>query len=140
MFKEEKILHQLSTLLILALSTTLYFGQKETIHVVLSFLGLYSKEALVFIENLFILEHAMIPARFDQYMGIAGYLLTLIMVFLALLMRRPKRKHVAFTGIALVTMGCMAMFILDISVIGWLSGSMMMISGFLTYKKSRLFL
>lgn len=140
MFREEKILHRLSTLLILALSITLYFGQSETIHVVLSFLGLDSSEAIAFVENLFIVEHAMIPARFDQYMGIAGYVLTSIMIFLAVLMRRPKRKHVAFTGVALVIMGFVVMFVLDISVIGWLCGSMMMISGFLTYKKSRLFL
>lgn len=139
MFKEEKILIRLSLLLLLALSTTLYFGQSEVIYSWLSFFGLNSPQAIKFVENLFLIENGLFSDDLNRYMGILGYLFSLNLVVLLRILSKPKRKHVIFAGVSLLLMGFIEMFLMDISVIGWLVGPMMMIAGFLMYRKSRLF-
>ena len=139
MFKEEKILIRLSLLLLLLLSTTLYFGQSEVINYWLSFFGLNTIQAIKFVENLFLVENGLFPSKFNMYMGILGYLFSVNLIILLRILVKPKRKHVIFAGVSLLTMGFIEMFLMDISVIGWLVGPMLMIAGFLLYRKSRLF-
>ena len=138
MFKEEKILIRLSLLLLLLLSTTLYFGQSEVINYWLSFFGLNTIQAIEFVENLFLVENGLFPSKFNMYMGILGYLFSFNLVVILRILVKPKRKHVIFSGVLLLTMGFIEMFLMDISVIGWLAGPMLMIAGFLLYRKSRL--
>ncbi len=140
MFKEERILLKLSLVLILALSTTLYFGQQETILAALTFFGLNSAQAIKFIENLFFVENALIPEQFNIYIGIVGYISSLFIIIILRILVKPKRKFVIFAGVASLILGFTYMVILDISVVGWLAGPMMMIAGFLLYKKSYYYL
>ncbi|MDD2370548.1 MAG: hypothetical protein PHQ32_00905 [Firmicutes bacterium] len=140
MFKEERILLKLSILLILALSTTLYFGQQETILATLNLFGLNSNQAIKFVENLFLIEHALFPEQFNIYMGILGYISTLVVFIATRLLIKPKMKRVFIAGISLIILGFIDMIILDISVIGWLAGPMIMIAGFLIYRKSYYYL
>lgn len=139
MFKEEKILIRLSLLLLLLLSTTLYFGQSEVIYYWLSFFGLNTVQAIEFAENIFLVENGLFPEKFNIYMGILGYIFSFNLIIILRILVKPKRKHVIFSGVSLLTMGFIEMFLMDISVIGWLAGPMLMIAGFLLYRKSRLF-
>lgn len=139
MFRDEKILIRVSIFLLISLSTTLYFGQSEVINSWMSFFGLNSSQAIVFIENLFIVENEFFSKDVNVYLGIIGYFFSLLLFLTLVFLRKPKRKRVVFTGISLLILGFIEMIFLDISVIGWLVGPMMMIAGFLIYKKSRLF-
>ncbi|KAF0091588.1 MAG: hypothetical protein FD141_1377 [Fusobacteria bacterium] len=139
MFRDEKLLIRLSLFLLIALSTTLYFGQSEVINSWLNFFGLNSAQAILFIENLFVVENEFIPKEANVYLGMIGYMLSLILLFILRTLRKTKGKRVVFTGVTLLTLGFIEMIFLDISVVGWLAGPMMMIAGFLLYKKSRLY-
>lgn len=139
MFRDEKILIKVSILLLITLSTTLYFGQSEVINTWLNLIGLNSYQAIEFVENLFIVENEFFSSEVNLYLGIIGYFLSFILIFILRLLKKPKRKHVVFSGVALLTLGFSEMIFLDISVVGWLTGPIMMIAGFLIYKKSRLF-
>jgi hypothetical protein len=139
MFRDEKILIRVSLFLLLSLSTTLYFGQNLVINYWMSFLGLNSSQAIVFIENLFIVENEFFSKDVNVYLGVIGYFFSFLLFLTLGILRKPKRKRVVFTGISLLILGFIEMILLDISVIGWLVGPMMMIAGFLIYKKSRLF-
>lgn len=139
MFKDEKILIRVSFFLLIILSTTLYFGQNEVINSWMSFFGLNSSQAVVFFENLFIVENEFFSKDANVYLGIIGYFFSFLLFLILGILRKPKRKHVVFTGISLLILGFKVMILLDISIIGWLVGSMMIIAGFLIYKKSRLF-
>ncbi len=136
MFRDEKFLIRFSLFLLITLSTTLYFGQSEVINALMSFFGFDSVQAIKFVENLFIIENEFFPKEINRYLGIIGYLLSLILLFLLRLLKKPKRKHVVFAGVTLLSLGFFEMIFLDISVVGWLSGPIMMITGFLLYKKS----
>lgn len=139
MFRDEKILIRVSFILLISLSTTLYFGQNEVINAWMSFFGLNSSQAILFIENLFIIENEFFSSDVNVYLGIIGYFFAFLLLLFLVILRKPKRKHVVFVGVSLLILGFMEMILLDISVIGWLTGPIMMIAGFLTYKKSRLF-
>jgi hypothetical protein len=139
MFRDEKILIRVSILLLISLSTTLYFGQDEFINVWMNFFGLNSSEAIEFVKNLFIVENEFFSKNVNVYLGIIGYFISFILVFILRLLRKPKRKYVIFAGVSLLILGFIEMILLDISVVGWLAGPMIMIAGFLIYKKSRLF-
>jgi hypothetical protein len=139
MFRDEKILIRVSIFLLISLSTTLYFGQNEVINYWMSFFGLNSSQAIVFIENLFIVENEFFSKDVNVYLGVIGYFFSFLLFLTLGILRKPKRKRVVFTGISLLILGFIEMILLDISVIGWLVGPMMMIAGFLIYKKSRLF-
>ena len=139
MFKEEKILLTTSFFLLLVLSTTLYFGQEEVITYLVGFLGIDSYQAVLFLENLFVVENEFFVREFNFYMGLFGYVLSLLLLLMMRVIKKPKRKQIAFAGSALLLLGFLQMILMDISVIGWLIGPMMMISGFLLYRKSFLF-
>ncbi len=139
MFRDEKILISLSLVLLIALSSTLYFGQTEVIFGFLNFFGLNSTQAIDFIENLFIIENEFFPKDATVYLGSIGYLLSFILLFILKILSKPKRKKVVLAGVSLLLLGFFEMIFLDISVVGWLVGPIMMITGFLLYKKSRLF-
>ncbi len=140
MFKEERLLLKLSIFLILILSTTLYFGQVETIFKTLTFFGLTSEPAIKFVENLLLIENAFLPEKINIIIGINGYIIAFIIFIINRLLVKPKRKKVIFSGITLLILGFLEMILLDISVVGWLAGPIIMISGFLIYKKSFYFM
>jgi len=140
MFKEERLILKISIFLILVLSTTLYFGQKETINAILNLVSLNNVQAIKFVEDLFLVENALIPAKFNFVMGIIGYILCLLLFIINRMLLKPKRKKVMVSGIILLILGFLEIILLDISVVGWLAGPMLMISGFLVYKKSYSFM
>lgn len=139
MFRDEKLLIRISLFLLLCLSTTLYFGQQEIISFFLDFVGFNSLQAKEFVGNLFIVENEFFSSEVNIYLGVIGYILSFILFIILVFLKKPKRKAVLFSGIALLSLGFLEMIFLDISVVGWLVGPMMMIAGFLIYKKSRLF-
>lgn len=139
MFRDEKLLIRVSLFLLIILSTTLYFGQSEVINNWMSFFGLDSAQAILFVENLFIVENEFFSKEVNSFLGIIGYFFSFILTFILRVLRKPKRKLIVFAGISLLSLGFLEMIFLDISVVGWLIGPMMMIAGFLLYKKSRLF-
>lgn len=139
MFRDEKLLIRVSLFLLLCLSTTLYFGQLEVISFFLDFVGFNSLQAKEFVGNLFIVENEFFSSEVNIYLGVIGYILSFILFIILVFLKKPKRKVVLFSGVALLSLGFLEMIFLDISVVGWLVGPMMMIAGFLIYKKSRLF-
>lgn len=139
MFRDEKLLIKIAMVLLLALSTTLYFGQREVIGTWLDLIGLNSLQAIGFVENIFIVENEFFSSEANEYLGLAGYFLSFLLLVILRLLKKPKRKIVVISGVSLLIIGFIEMILLDISVVGWLLGPMMMIAGFLIYKKSRLF-
>lgn len=139
MFRDEKFLIRLSLFLLIILSTTLYFGQSEVINAWMNFFGFDSSQAIIFVENIFIVENEFFSKEVNSYLGTIGYFFSFILLFILRILRKHKRKYIVFAGVSLLSLGFIEMIFLDISVAGWLVGPMMMIAGFLIYKKSRLF-
>lgn len=138
MFKEEKVLIRISIILLIALSLTLYLGQKTTIVSWLDFFGINNKQSLKFMGNLFYIEHALFPLEFNKYIGILGFTISSFLLLIIRWIVKPKRKKIMIIGVALMLIGFAEMFLLDISIIGWLVGPMLIIAGFMLYRKSHL--
>lgn len=139
MFRDEKLLIRSSLILLICLSTTLYFGQLDVISACLEFVGFNSLEAKEFVGNIFIVENEFFSSEFNRYSGVIGYFISFMLIVILILLKKPKRKYVIISGVILLALGFLEMILLDISVVGWLIGSMMIIAGFLIYRKSSLF-
>lgn len=140
MFKEERILCWSSLGLLFVLSLSRLIGLKLFLDKILDTLGIHNPFVARFLLDLFQVESTIFTDGLARPAAFAGFGFCLLIVLTLLLIRKPGYKKLTIAGVILVSSGFLEMVLLDISVVGWLAGPMMMIAGFLLYRKRRLYI
>ena len=137
MFKEEKILAATALFLLLVLSLSLFMGLESFLDLIVSSLGADNPQVRAFLFNLLVVENTVLTDGADTPTGLLGFGFCFLVLVGLLAVRSKGRRRVLGAGILFIILGFLEMVLLDISVVGWLAGPMLMISGFLLLHKIR---
>ena len=140
MFKEEKILAAAALFLLLVLSLSLFMGLESFLDLIDNSLGADNTQVRSFLFNLLVVENTVLTDGSAAPTGLLGFGFSLLVAAGLLVVRKTGRRRVMAVAIMFILVGFLEMVLLDISVVGWLAGPMLMISGFLMLNKMRRFI
>lgn len=137
MFKEEIRLLWASVVMLVLESISLFFGQERVLLWLYGFFNLNHPSGREFLGNLLRIEGWMYEGGQTHLAGIIGFGLTLMILFGLLMLHKHGRRRTFWLGLVFLVLGFIEVLAMDISILGWLSGSMLIMAGFLLARKSR---
>ncbi len=137
MCKEQRRTLWGATLLLLLESLSLFRGQEEFLQGLMSFFGISHPEVVSFFRNLLIVEGWMYPPGLTWIPGLLGFFLTVGALGSFFGFRKITRKGLGRLGLWYGFIGMTEVLFMDISIIGWISGSLFILGGFYLYQISR---
>lgn len=137
MFKEEIRLLWASVVMLVLESISLFFGQEQVLLWLYGFFNLNHPSGREFLGNLLRIEGWMYERGQTYLAGIIGFGLTLMILIGLLMLHKHGRKRTLWLGLIFLVLGFIEVLAMDISILGWLSGSMLIMAGFLLTRKSR---
>lgn len=138
MLKEEKIFLKVAWFMLLLLTFTLYLGQLKFMDSLFALMGVDNPMVYGFIFNIIRIEGWMYPPQQTLIPAILGLGLSFISLLGLILMRKITHKRCFLNGLLFLILGFIEVLFMDISILGWMSGSLFIIGGFFLIQKSRI--